>query len=196
MIPAHVVNTILKKNSVNAGLTANTETWELTVFLCSTHGNPTMRGPPPHHVPLTSHLCVSRQDQARPRLACLEGRRLHQPTYTLRFALGLLLGKTVNMARLPLSLPLPLTSFHLLCSPPPPHGTLPVNSERCQLRRQSFPDLWPFDTLLIWTPWFVHGWKGTWCIPMTLLHSWKACVTYYESTLKHKSNSYFTGSYL
>lgn len=97
----------------------------------------------PHHEapsspsrPLTSHLCVSRQDQARLRLACLEGQRLHQPTYTLRFALGLLLGKTVNMACLPLSPLIPLPVFHRFCvlpSPPPlaahcPQTVIPVNS--------------------------------------------------------------------
>lgn len=82
---------------------------------------------------LTSHLRVSRRDQAKPGPACLEGWRLHQPTYILRFTHGFLLGRTVNVARLPLPLHFSVSLFSPASSASPLVAkcwwrVIPVNS--------------------------------------------------------------------
>lgn len=102
-----------KKLLVISGLTAN---WNIGTDSISLF-NPVeaqREAPFSSSRPLISHICVSRQDQARPRPACLEGRRLNPPTCTLQFTLCLLLGKAVNMAWMPCSLLLPLFSLCLL----------------------------------------------------------------------------------
>lgn len=102
-----------KKLLVISGLTAN---WNIGTDSISLF-NPVeaqREAPFSSSRPLISHICVSRQDQARPRPVCLEGRRLNPPTCTLQFTLCLLLGKAVNMAWMPCSLLLPLFSLCLL----------------------------------------------------------------------------------
>lgn len=166
-----------EKKIVIAGLTANTENSALTVFLCSSHGNPTMRRPPPHHVPWF-HISVSaariRQSPARmPRRPEVTSTDIHITVHT--WALTREDSKHGMSA--------PLAAFNRFSvrpppPPPPPHGTLPVKSHRCQLRRQSSPDLWPADTLLMRTSPFGHAGRSGRRRDITHLHD---SVPYWRS---------------
>lgn len=156
------------------------------MFLCSAHGNPTEGRPPSHCVPWLYTSVSAARIRPDPGLCALKaGGYINRHTH-YGFALKLLLGKTVNMARLPLSLsPCVSPCLRALLPPPPPHSTLPVNSHPCQLRLHSSPDLWPSDTSLIWAPRVVHGWGGTFCISMTLVDvRTKGSVARYVLVLK------------
>lgn len=97
---------------------------------------------------LTSHPRVSRRDQAKPGPACLEGWRLHQSTYILRFTHGFLLGRTVNVARLPLPLYFTVSLFSPASSAFPSWQSA---GEESSLSTQASKLCWPL------TPWrFTH----------------------------------------